>query len=158
MRTVIASLITAATLALSLSSSTVSAQAPESLLPQYVPGIDYTASLDALDQHWELQPQFGESRVIAGDAFCPRGIEPPAGLWLIGRDSQGELELIAPSATLLPTGHSGRVALRSCDDPELRDGRVQAYGVPAVVYQSLANEHGSLLIHEAFDGPRAAQN
>lgn len=146
MRTTISSLLSAATLAIALIGS-ASAQAPEALLPQYTAGIDYTASLDARDQHWELQPQAGEAKVIAGEAFCPRSVEPPQGLWLVGRDANGNLELIAPSATLLPAGHSGRVAVRSCDDPDLRNGLVEAYGVPGAVYENLSNEHGSLLIH-----------
>lgn len=151
------SLLSAATLSIALSGA-AAAQAPETLLPEYTAGIDYTAVLDARDQHWELQPQTGEARVIAGEAFCPRGIEPPAGLWLIGRDANGGLELIAPSATLLPTGHSGRVAVRSCDDQDLRSGRVQAYGVPTAVYDRLADEHGTVLIHDSLGGNRAAQN
>ena len=147
MRTFKSSLLSTATLTFALIAS-ANAQAPESLLPQYTAGIDYTASLDARDQHWELQPQAGNAQVIAGESFCPRGVEPPIGLWLVGRDGDGKLELIAPSATLLPSGHSGRVAIRSCDDPELRQGRVQAYGVPSTVYDNLANEHGSVFIHD----------
>lgn len=147
MRTSISPLISAAALSLTLLAS-AHAQAPESLLPQYTAGIDYTATLDARDQHWELQPQAGSAQVIAGETFCPRGVEPPTGLWLVGRGENGKLELIAPSATLLPAGHSGRVAIRSCDDPELRQGLVQAYGVPSTVYDNLANEHGSVFIHD----------
>jgi len=116
--------------------------------PVYRAGSEYTATLSIRDQRWQVAPLVGAELNVQSDVLCPRATLPPKGLWIVGRDAEGRPELIAPSATLLPPGHSGRVALRACDDPALRDGSQSALGVPAMVLQRLATSSGAVLVDE----------
>lgn len=116
--------------------------------PVYADAGQYSATLAAAQQHWTLAPMAGTDIEIRSAELCPRTTTPPRGLWVIGRDADGRPELVAPSATLLPEGHSGRVALRSCDDPELRSASVQAYGVPQRVLDLLIAEAGAVMVND----------
>jgi hypothetical protein len=124
------------------------ARGDSALEPVYAEAGQYTATLSAGQQHWRLAPIAGTDIEIRSAELCPRTATPPRGLWLLGRDDAGRPELVAPSATLLPNGHRGRVALRSCDDPELRSARVEAYGVPQRVLDLLAAEAGAVLVND----------
>lgn len=116
--------------------------------PVYAHAGQYTATLDRNGHAWQLTPIVGEALEVRSSGLCPSTARPTPGLWIIGRDAEGRPELIAPSATLLPAGHSGRVALRSCDDPALRASRVEAYGVPGKVLEWLAEEAGAVLVDD----------
>lgn len=116
--------------------------------PVYAHAGQYTATLDRQGNTWQLTPIVGDALEVRSAELCPSTARPLPGLWLIGRDAEGRPELIAPSATLLPAEHSGRVALRACDDPALRAARVEAYGVPGKVLEWLADEAGAVLVDD----------
>jgi hypothetical protein len=118
------------------------------LEPVYIPSGQYTASLQARAQLWRLIPLDGDHVEVRSDTICPHTALPSRGLWLIGRDAKGRAELVAVSATPLPAEHSGRVALRRCDDPELRDGLATAYGVPAPLLELLMAHSGAVLVDD----------
>lgn len=138
------------TLALSLIAFGAAAQAAgdHPLHPVYAEAGQFTATLDRSEHAWRLAPIGGEAVEVRGVELCPSTVQPSAGLWFIGRDADGRPELVAPSATLLPEGHSGRVALRACDDPELRSARVEAYGVPGQLLGWLASEAGAVMVDD----------
>ena len=96
-----------------------------------------------------LQPSPVEHqpRGITND-LCQHTEVPLSGLWLLYRDAEGNPQLVAPSITLLPDGHSGRVALRACDDPELQNAQVKAYGVPGNLLNLLISETGAILVDD----------
>lgn len=78
-----------------------------------LPG-QYSAEMDRHGGAWRLLPLSGgemEVRLLAG---CPSTAVVPEGLWLVSRDAEGEPVLLAPSATVLPDGHPGRIRLASC--------------------------------------------
>ena len=131
-----------------MSPLSASASIERSLDPVYLPGNQYTARLQPSTQLWRLAPLHGTDVEIRASALCPHTAVPPRGLWLLGRDSDGRAELVAPSATLLPPGHSGRIALRACDDPQLGDATQPAYGVPAQVLELLLAETGAVLVDD----------
>lgn len=134
--------------ALSLALVASGAARAGTLEPVYVEAGHYSATLDRSGQTWQLTPLVGELLEVRSVELCPSTARPLPGLWMIGRDAQGRPELVAPSATLLPLGHSGRVALRPCDDPALRQSRVQAYGVPGKVLEWLTEEAGAVLVND----------
>ena len=140
-------LIPALSLIFSLASASAAAADPAgNLTPVYAEAGQYSATLERESQRWRLTPIEGETLDIRSADLCPSTARPLPGLWLVGRDAEGRPELIAPSATLLPAGHSGRVALRPCSDPALRDARIDAYGVPGKVLEWLANEAGAVMV------------
>jgi hypothetical protein len=137
--------LAAAALALPLAAA---AYVERPLDPVYAAAGQYTASLQARAQLWRLMPLDGNDVEIRSDAVCPHTALPARGLWLIGRDAEGRPELVAVSATPLPAGHSGRIALRRCDDPILGDGSSAAYGVPAPLLQMLMAQSGAVLVDD----------
>ncbi len=139
------SLVLIAALAMPLAAA---ANIDRSIDPVYSEGGQYTATLQARAQAWRLTPLDGNDIAIRSDASCPHTALPAKGLWLIGRDAAGRAELVAVSATLLPAGHSGRIALRSCDDTSLRDASQPAYGVPTQVLAMLLEQSGAVLVDD----------
>lgn len=121
---------------------------PAELEPVYVPGSQYTAALSTRMQQWTMSALDGSELQIRNSSLCGSGATPPKGLWVISRDEQGHPELVAPSATLLPEGHSGRIVLRDCDDPQLLDAQEPAYGVPAPVLELLTATAGAVLVDD----------
>jgi hypothetical protein len=124
------------------------ARIERSLEPVYASASQYTASLSAARQVWRITPQDGPDAEYRADTLCPHSATPAKGLWLLGRDAEGRAERVAVSATLLPEGHSGRVALRDCDDPALNDAAHPAYGVPAPVLAMLVEHSGAVLVDD----------
>lgn len=142
-------LIPSLSLILALAAASAAAADPASkLTPVYAEAGQYSATLDRDSHRWLLTPIEGESLEIRSTELCPSTARPAPGLWLVGRDAQGRPELVAPSATLLPAGHSGRVALRPCNDPALREASVTAYGVPGKVLEWLASDSGAVLVDD----------
>lgn len=137
--------VLAAFAALLLSGTAFADSADNGLDPVYLAGSQYTAVLQPQLQRWTLSPQTGPDLEIRSIAPCPHQTVPGKGLWLIGRDAEGNLELIAPSATALPAGHSGRVALRSCETAGEPAGS-PGYGVPGQVLELLAAHSGAVLV------------
>ena len=136
-----------ALLAMAASPAATAEPIESSLTPVYVASSQYTAILEPSLQRWTLAPQVGSDLQIRSVTPCAHQTVPAKGLWLIGRDANGGLELVAPSATLLPEGHSGRIALRSCETATAVNG-VKSYGVPDQVLELLADNTGAVLVDD----------
>lgn len=110
-------LLMTALLSLALVSPVVSAAPPAADEAIFVEGARYDAVLSRGANAWRLLPAAGgELRLSVAD-HCRTGLTPPRGLWLLTRDAEGRPELVAPSATPLPTGHSGHIRLVDCGQP-----------------------------------------
>lgn len=108
--------------------------------PVYNAGSQYTATLDQTHNQWLLQPINGQDVTIDAGA-CATGTMVPTGVWLLVIDDQGRPELLAPSATRLPTGTSDRVALRACDKAHGRE-----LAVPQSVLDLLTANTGAIYV------------
>lgn len=106
----------------------------------YSPGSQYTATLSQSRNQWRMQPVAGQD-VVIDTGSCSTGAMLPPGVWLLVRDSDGRLELLAPSVTRLPAGSPERVALRACDKAS---GRQLA--VPQTVLDLLAANTGAVYV------------
>lgn len=144
---ILAPLTLAAAAALTLP-MTADARIERSLDPVYSAASQYTATLSPKADLWRLTPLDGNDVEIRSGSACPHSAVPSKGLWLVSRDADGRAELVAVSATLLPAEHSGRIALRACDDPALRAGSEAAYGVPSPVLDLLIAESGAVLVDD----------
>lgn len=102
---------------LSLAGLAPASAAPPADEAIFVEGSRYDAVLDARRGDWRLLPLTGAEVRLHLSGHCRGDAAPPPGLWLLSRDAQGRPELVAPSATPLPAGHSGRIALVGCDEP-----------------------------------------
>jgi hypothetical protein len=110
--------------------------------PVYTAG-QYGAMLDQSTQQWRVKPLVGEHLTITNrDPSCLSSAVLSPGLWLIGRDPQGRLELVAASDTALAQDVPATIALRSCDDP-IEGLTVR---VPPSVMQALTLNVGAVLI------------
>ncbi len=109
--------------------------------PWYVPGGHFGASYEQSSGRWRLLPLDGEDVEVRASADC--GSEPPipAGLWLVVPESNGDVNLLAPSTTELPSDHGGVVALRACGDP--RNG-VAALRAPRSLIDWLVERAGAI--------------
>lgn len=110
--------------------------------PVYTAG-QYGAVLDQSSQQWRVQPLVGEHVTLTNrDPSCLSTAVLANGLWLIGRDQSGHLELVAASDTTLAADAPGNVALQSCDEPI--EG--MSVRVPQQVMQALSSYVGAVLI------------
>lgn len=111
--------------------------------PVYVAGGQYTASFDQSAHRWNLMPLDGQDVLVeARDARCEVTTQVPQGVWLVGRDAQGLPELVAPSDTVLPQGHSGRIPLRVCGE----DAVAGALNAPRSLVEWLATNAGAIYV------------
>lgn len=140
-RSMLFGLIAAATSAVA-APAFVDGQGVEGQSPVYTPG-QYGAVLDQSSQQWRVQPLVGEHLTLTNrDPSCLSSSVLANGLWLVGRDQHGRLELVAFSDTALASGAPVSVALRSCDEPV--EGL--SVRVPQQVMQALSNNVGAVLI------------
>ena len=109
--------------------------------PVYQAGGEYTAVLNAGNSQWRLLPGDGQDFAIQLDKDCASTTQVPAGLWLLTRDAAGEPELLAPSQTALPAGHSGHIPVVACGDE-------QQIGValPASLIEWLSDNTGAVYV------------
>lgn len=108
-------------------------------------GAEHTVELDPGGRHWRLLPLLGSPLEITLGEHCPLADTPlPPGLWLLTRDADDQPVLLAPSATTLPAGHSGVVALHDCDAAP--DGRGHRLAVPAALSELLSSHGGTVLV------------
>lgn len=124
-----------------LASALASAALPPK--PVYFEGGQYSAALAQGARQWRLQPLAGDDVEVI-DRACINRTHVPNGIWLVSRDADDRLELIAPSSTLLPTGHPQQIALRACGEP----GSEAALRVPPVVLAWIEANVNSVLIDE----------
>lgn len=113
--------------------------------PQYIFDGQYTAELQQHAHHWRLLPLRGEEINVSITSGCENRTAIPSGLWFVTPDSNGKLELVAPSVTSLPEGFPEHVALRNCGD------QVEAQAtlfVPAKALDWISANAGTVLIDE----------
>ena len=122
-----------------LSSTALSAELDSD--PVYQAGGQYTAVLNSVNSQWRLLPSDGQDFAIELGESCHSSTKIPAGLWLLTRDANGQAELLAPSQTILPKGHSGRVSVVSC-----ADDKSNALALPASLIEWLGNNTGAVYV------------
>ena len=106
----------------------------------YIPGGQYTATLDQTQNVWRFLPINGQDVVIDAGS-CATGAMAPTGVWLLQLDRYGRPELVAPSATRLPAGAPDHIALRACDQARGRE-----LAVPQTVLDLLAENTGAVYV------------
>ncbi len=111
--------------------------------PVYFDGGQYSAALYQGARQWRLQPLAGDD-VDVTDRTCINRTHVPVGVWLVSRDGDGHLQLLAPSSTILPSGYPQQIALRACGDV----GSDAALQVPPVVLAWLEANVNSVLIDD----------
>jgi len=109
--------------------------------PQYQAGGQYTAVLNSQNAQWQLLPSDGQDFAIQLQDNCHSSAKVPAGLWLLTRDADGKPELLAPSQTVLPAGHSGHIPVVTC-----ADGQNDGLAVPASLIQWLSDNTGAVYV------------
>jgi hypothetical protein len=106
----------------------------------YIPGGQYTATLDQTQNVWRFLPMNGQDvQIDAGS--CSTGAMAPAGVWLLQLDRSGRPELVAPSTTRLPAGAPDHIALRACDQAQGRE-----LAVPQTVLDLLSENTGAVYV------------
>ena len=132
-------LITAALLSGGLAAAPARAAlpAPEAV---FIPGGQYTASLDQTQNVWRFLPINGQD-VVVDAGRCANGAMAPEGVWLLQLDRHGRPELVAPSVTRLPAGAPDHIALRACDQARGRE-----LAVPQTVLDLLAANTGAVYV------------
>lgn len=112
--------------------------------PVFIAGGQYTATLDQRTRQWRLLPMDGRDVEVASPAGeCTQGPAIPKGVWLVTRNVKGRPELLAPSVTPLPAGHSDRVQLLACG--ESGDGS-PSLAVPPELIEWLSARAGAVYI------------
>lgn len=107
----------------------------------YQAGGQYTAVLNSKNAQWRLLPSDGQDFAIQIDKNCASSMRIPTGLWLLTRDAQGAPELLAPSQTVLPVGHSGRIPVVNCSNHESK-----GLALPASLIEWLADNTGAIYV------------
>lgn len=109
--------------------------------PVYQAGGEYTAVLNAGNSQWRLLPGDGQDFAIQLDKNCQSATSVPTGLWLLTRDADGKPELLAPSQTALPAGHSGHIPVVACDED-----RAKGVALPASLIEWLSDNTGAIYV------------
>ena len=143
MRNTLSQLTLAVTLTATLFSVSALAESADNAEPLYTSSNQYTAVLDQAHQHWQLRPAEGAILDIQA-SDCRAGVTIPTGLWLLVTDADGQAQLIAPSATVLPVGAPDHVALRDCD----ATGDGPAIAVPQSVIELLKTNTGAIYVQQ----------
>ena len=133
--TTLAAIIT--TILLSSTAMTADIQADDI----YQAGSQYTAVLNTGNSQWQVLPSDGQDFAIQVQDNCHSNAKVPHGLWLLTRDANGKPELLAPSQTVLPAGHSGHIAIVGCDE-----NQADGIAVPASVIQYLSDNTGAVYV------------
>lgn len=107
----------------------------------YQAGGQYTAVLNSSNSQWQVLPSDGQDFAIQLQGNCHSNAKVPTGLWLLTRDAEGKPELLAPSQTVLPAGHSGHIAIVACDE-----NPSEGIAVPASVIQYLSDNTGAIYV------------
>ena len=129
------------TLIASVLLSTVAVGSEPDTGPVYQAGGEYTAVLNAGNSQWRLLPSDGQDFAIQLDKSCQSSISVPVGLWLLTRDAAGKPELLAPSQTILPPGHSGHISVVACDDEQ-----GTGLALPASLIEWLSDNTGAVYV------------
>jgi hypothetical protein len=114
--------------------------------PAYFEAGQYSATLNQNTHEWRLRPISGDDvDIIDHSSTCANQQSIPRGVWLVTHDDSGHLQLVAPSATELPSGFPAQLSLSACE--EGNDARAHV-SVPQLVLEWLANNAGSVLIDD----------
>ena len=132
-------LLTASLLPSGLAAAPLPAAAPADEAV-FIPGGQYTATLDQTLNVWRFLPMNGQD-VVVDAGRCSTGAMAPIGVWLLQLDRQGRPELVAPSVTRLPAGAPDHIALRACDQAHGRE-----LAVPQTVLDLLAANTGAIYV------------
>jgi len=124
-----------------LASAVASTRLPQK--PVYFDGGQYSAAFSQGARLWRLQPLVGDD-VDVIDRSCMNRTHVPVGVWFISRDRDGQLQLLAPSSTILPIGHPQQIALRACCSAASE----AALQVPPVVLAWFGDNVNSVLIDD----------
>lgn len=108
---------------------------------EYQAGGEYTAVLNTDNSQWRLLPSDGQDFAIQLDKNCESSTSVPAGLWLLTRDADGKPELLAPSQTVLPGGHSGHIAIAACDQAQANE-----LALPSSLIEWLSDNTGAVYV------------
>ena len=138
-KALLSTLLTAALLPSGLFAAPLRAAAPASEAV-FVPGGQYSASLDQTLNVWRFLPMNGQD-VVVDAGRCSTGAMAPVGVWLLQLDREGRPELVAPSVTPLPPGAPDHIALRACDQANGRE-----LAVPQTVLDLLAANTGAVYV------------
>ncbi len=108
--------------------------------PVYQAGGQYTAVLNTQSSQWHMIPRVKQD-FAQHNQDCRTNTTIPTGLWLLTRDANGKPELLAPSHTALPAGHSGHIPIISCSD-------LQGNGIaiPAKMIDWLSKNTGAIYV------------
>lgn len=128
------------TLIISIMFSSAALSSVSASNPVYQAGSQYTAVLDTQISQWHMVPRIQQD-IAQYDKHCQSNEVIPAGLWLITRDTNGNPELLAPSQTILPIGHSGHIPLISCSDKQSK-----GLAVPAKMMDWLSKNTGAIYV------------
>jgi hypothetical protein len=131
------------TITLILSQSMIAAGVDST--PYYQAGSHYNAVLNSAKGTLQLLPSNGDDFTVQLDAHCRNTQKIPAGIWLLTRDASGALELVAPSQTVLPAGHSGAIAIISCD-VATPSGSVNTLKLPGSMLDWLEQHAGNIYV------------
>ena len=108
----------------------------------YIAGSSYTAVLDQQAQRWTLLPLDGQDFEVTSNAkSCASDTTIASGLWLVGRDADGNPELVAPSATDV-AGGSERIALHACGEAG------EGLAAPRPLIEWLSDNSGAVLVED----------
>lgn len=110
--------------------------------PVYQAGGQYTAVLNSANSQWRLLPSDGQDFAIQLDKNCQSSAPVPAGLWLLTRDADGKAELLAPSQTVLPIGHSGHIPVVACNEEQSNGG----LALPSSLIEWLSDNTGAVYV------------
>jgi hypothetical protein len=111
--------------------------------PQYIAGGQYSAVLEQASGRWQLLPLDAQDQEVVND--CRQQVYLPKGVWLLNRDRQGNVELIATSGTALPPGHRETVRLIAC---EAAGAQPSALRAPHALISWLSEHSGAVLVGE----------
>ena len=125
--------------ALLFSSVSINAQASQNL--DYQAGSQYTAVLNRQNSQWYMVPRIKQDFTLNQANHCRTNASVPPGLWLLTHDVDGKPELLAPSYTPLPAGHSGHIAIIACTDKQ-GDG----LAIPAKLIDWMTNNTGAIYV------------
>lgn len=129
---------------LTLLATNAAAAVPAADEAVFLEGTRYNAVLSRSQGAWRLMPADGRDIQLRVSAHCRRGATLPRGLWLLTRDSAGRPALVAPSATPLPSGHSGHVRLVDCKQA-VAEGE-PALALPPGLVEWLEHRSGSIYV------------
>jgi hypothetical protein len=117
------------------------AEATTRSVEQAYPDGSYSAILSDAGTRWRLFDVSGAVSAVDVQG-CGTPFRIPPGLWLLSRDRSGGVQLLAPSATVLPPGHRGIIEVRACGEANSS----QTLQLPAALIATLESHASTILV------------